>query len=313
MAAVLLNAIPILFLIFFGYLIQYKNWMLQSTVDEIKKGVTNVALPAVLFQTFINMNLKKEYIWVMVAIFVLMIIFLIIGELVNYIPTLNNPLNPFIISACTFGLLGIPLFGTVFGMENLDKISILGVGHEFFVWFVYVTYMEMKLTNKRFSVEMLKGFVKSPLILMIVLGIVFNIAGYGVLFRENPVLKGIYATIQYIGNLATPSILMIVGYGLKFNKAYMKKSSKLVILRYVIVFIIGYIFKICVIDFLIESDKLFNYAYFTFLVLPPPLSLSVFISKYGTEEQQDLINNTAVLSTVCSILLFLLFVVFFVK
>jgi hypothetical protein len=278
-------------------------------MEDLKRGVTNVALPAVLFQTFLNMNLRKEDVWIMIATFVLMILFFIVGELFNLIPLLYNSLNPFIMSACTFGLLGITLFGTVFGMENLDKISVFGIGHEFFVWFVYVTSIEMKLTGKKFSVEMIKGLVKSPFILMIVLGIVLNVTGYGKMFQLNPVLKGIYSTIQYIGNLATPTILIIVGYGLKFKKAYMKQSTKFVFLRYLVVLIVGYIFKIFIIDRLIQPDILFDYAYFTFLILPPPLSLSVFISRHGTEEQQDLVNNTSVLSTVTSVSIFLVFVI----
>ena len=308
MAAVLLNAIPILLLILFGLIIKQKQWMSSSTVDEIKKGVTNVALPAILFQTFVNMELKREYFGLIVAIFLLMMLFFSVGILLNKIPALKHPLNPFIVSACTFGLLGIPLYSTVFGIENLGKIAILGVGHEFFVWFVYVTYMEMKLTNKKFSVEMAKGFVKSPLIIMIVLGIVMNISGYGKLFQLNPYLRGVYATIQYIGNLATPSILMIVGYGLRFKKSYMRQSIKFVILRYSIILTIGYLFKWFCINRIVHVDKLFNYAYFTFLILPQPLSLSVLVAKFGTAEQQDLVNNTAVLSTIFSISAFLLFI-----
>ena len=309
MAAVLLNVIPILLLIAFGFLIQRKQWLQTSTVDEIKKGVTNVALPAVLFQTFINMDLKKEYFWVMVMSFILMLTFLGLGVILNKIPRLAHPLNPFMVSACTFGLLGIPLYGTVFGMENLANISILGVGHEFFIWFVYVTYMEMKFNNKGFSLEMVKGFIKSPLILMIVLGIVLNVTGYGRLMHENVVLKGVYATIQYIGNLATQCILMIVGFGLKFNTDHMKQSIKFVILRYIIVFTVGYAFKWIFLDGVSGLGKLFDYAYFTFLILPPPLSLSVFITKYGKEEYQDLVNNTVVLFTVISVSIYLLFVV----
>jgi predicted permease len=308
MNAVLLNVIPILLLISFGFLVQKKKWLKDSTVDELKKAVTNVALPAVLFISFINMELKKEYFLVMVITFVLMMVFLFVGIMLNRVPALANPLNPFMVSACTFGLLGIPLYGTVFGVENLGKFSVFGVGHEFFVWFVYITYLEIKLSNKKFSVEMMKGFMKSPLIIMIALGIILNVTGLAILVQENFILKGIYTTIQYIANLATPTILIIVGYGLKINHSYMRQGFKFLIIRYSVVLIIGYTFKWLLIDKLIVSDNLFDYAYFTFLILPQPLSLSVFVGKYGTEEQQDVVNNAAVLSTLFCIIVFLLFI-----
>jgi malate permease and related proteins len=308
MSALFLSVIPILSLISFGLLVQKKKWMSTGAIDEIKKGVTNVALPAVLFLSFVNLELKKEYFWVMVMIAVLMVLCLAIGIGLNHIPAISHPLNPFMVSACTFGLLGIPLFSTAFGMDNIGKLSILGVGHEFFVWFIYFTYLEMKLCKKKFSVEMMKGFAKSPLILMVLLGIILNLTGYGRLLYTNPILKGVYATMQHIANLATPLVLMIVGYGLKLEKSYLKQSLRFVVLRYVVMLTVGYIFKFMVIDRTIVGDKLFDYAYFTLLILPQPLILPVFVAKFGTEEQYYLVNNAAVLSTFLCVSVFLLFI-----
>lgn len=59
-------------------------------------------------------------------------VFFLIGFFINKFKPLYHPMNPFVSSAFCFGLLGIPLFGTVLGSENLGKISILGVGNELF-------------------------------------------------------------------------------------------------------------------------------------------------------------------------------------
>jgi malate permease and related proteins len=308
MTEVLANIIPILVLISFGFLAQRKQWIKAEAVDEVKKAVINAALPAVLFQTFVRMELRKEYFIIMIMSFVLMVLLLTVGSLVNKIKCISHPLTPFMVSGFTFGLLGVPLYSTVFGVENLGNISVLGVGHEFFVWFIYYTLLEIKLSNKKLSIEMTKGFIKSPLIIAIVLGMLLNITNFSIILEENYILKGLNNTISYIGSLATPTILMIVGYGLKLEKRYMRLSVKFVLLRYAVILTIGYLFKGLIINPFLQMDKLFNYAYFTFLILPQPLSLSIFVSKYGSEEQQNITSNTIVLATIVSVTLFLLFV-----
>lgn len=58
-----------------------------------------------------------------------------------------------------------------------------------------------------------------------------------------------------------------------------------------------------------SSNQYFNYAYFTFLILPPPFSLPIFLTEYGGRyKYRELINNTVMLSTVTSVVIYILFV-----
>lgn len=307
-AEIIAKLIPIFLLISIGKYIGYKEYLQQSTIDEIKKIVINVCLSAVLFIAFLTMELKIEYFAVFIIVFILLNILFLIGFGINRIPKLKHPLTPFITSGFTFGLLGIPLFTTVFGIENIGKLSIIGVGHEFFIWLIFYTTMRMRLKQERFSGKVIKEIIRSPLILSIVFGIIFNVAGLGMLINQNPILQGIYVTIEYLANIATPLILIIVGYGLKFNKKYMKQSTRFVMLRMAVAIIIGYAFKYLIINRVMEPDLIFDYAYFTFITLPPPLSLSIFVGAYGTKELEELTNNTVVLNTVVSIAIFSLFI-----
>ncbi len=308
MAEIISKIIPILFLISLGYIMQYNKILKQTTIDEIKKVVINLSLPSVLFVTYLKMELKMEYIYIFIIIFIMSMAFYGLGILLNKIKTIAHPIIPFMVSSCSFGLLGVPLYATVFGVENLDKLSILGFGHEVFMWFFYVTILKITFSKEKFSLETVKGFCTSPLILSIVLGLFFNILGFNSWFNDNALLKGFYITIQYLGNLATPLILIIIGFGLKFNKRYMVLSIRFVAIRLAVILIIGYIFKVLLIDRIITPDPLFNYAYFTFLILPPAFSSAIFIGEYSTKEHKELANNAVVLSTVVCIAIFILFV-----
>ncbi|AEB74980.1 AEC family transporter [Clostridium botulinum] len=308
MSDIVSHVIPIILLIALGYFIKCKQILDESMLEGMKKIVLNISLPAILFITFINMDIKKEHFLIMFLTLALLCVFYFVGEVVNKIKFLSHPLNPFISTGFCFGLLGIPLFGTVFGTENLGKISIFGVGHEIFIWFVYYNLVKIKLTHEKLSFKVVLDFFTSPLLLSIILGVLFNLLGFGECFKVNPLLKGIFTTIQYISNLGTPLILIIIGYDLKFNKKYMKQSIIFVITRMIIILAIGYGFKFLVLDKIIASDTMFNYAYFTFLILPIPFSLPIFVSEYGTNEDKELINNAVVLSTAVCIIVFIAFV-----
>lgn len=310
MTDIFAKVIPILLLISLGQYLRHKEILHQSSIDEIKKIVINIALSAVLFLAFISMELKGEYFLVFIIMFLLMHVFYFVGGLLNKIDAISHPLLPFMTSGFTFGLLGIPLFTTVFGIENIGKLSILGVGHEFYVWLLFYPSMAMKFKNQKFSLKTVREILLSPLMISIVLGMTFNITGLGLWIQENPIANGFYTTIQYLANLATPLILIIVGFGLRFNKKYMKQSIKFVVIRMTSILIVGYICKYLIINPVITSDSMFDYAYFTFLILPPPLSLPIFVGAYSTKEHEELANNTVVLNTVVSISVFILFILF---
>ena len=55
------QVLPILMLIFLGYWIRYKRFLTEVTIDELRKIVVNLALPAVLFISFLSIELKWSY------------------------------------------------------------------------------------------------------------------------------------------------------------------------------------------------------------------------------------------------------------
>lgn len=300
--------IPILLLISLGCFFRYKNTFKQTTIDEVKKLVIDIAFSAVLFITFLNMELRKEYFLVSIIIFLMLTLFYFAGIILNMIKLIKHSLIPFFSSGFAFGFLGIPLFSTIFGVENLGKLSILGIGHEFFIWLLFYTLLKIKLGNQKFSVETGIQIFKSPVIISITLGIILNLTGLGTSIHYNPIAKGLYTTIEYLSNLSTPLILIIIGYGLRFNKKYMKQSVLFIMIRFIVILSIGYFTKIFVINKIVAPDLMFDYAYFTFLILPSPLTLPIFVGASSTQEYEELANNTVVLNTVVSIVIFIIFV-----
>jgi predicted permease len=114
-------------------------------------------------------------------------------------------------------MLGISLFGSAYGLEKIGYLAIVDLGHETFIWFVFLALLLVKRDGLQNSRELVQAFFKSPVIIAILTGILLNIVDARELLYQLPVTGGLMATFQFLGNLTIPVILMIVGYGIKLD------------------------------------------------------------------------------------------------
>lgn len=304
----LIEVLPIIMLLVIGKILQQKGLLKKETENQLKSGLINIILPLILFITFKNMTLKLEYIILILITFLMLNCFYFIGGLINKLLKIDNVTLQFFTSAVAFGLLGIPLFEGVYGIDNLDQLSILGISNEFFVWFVYITLLKKKLNNQKFDKNTIFNVIKSPIIIMIFLGLLFNILNIESFIGNYVLYQGLLNTINYIIAMATPLILIVIGAGINLDYTYLKKALYFVVIRLIIMLVLGYLIKLFVIDMFYNADRMFNLAYFTYLILPPPFSLPLFVGQYSTEENTGIINNATVISTLISVFLFVVMV-----
>jgi hypothetical protein len=114
-----------------------------------------------------------------------------------------------------------------------------------------------------------------------------------------------------MANVATPLILLSIGYSMDINKKYMAPTLRLMFVRFVVTFGIGYAFKFLVIDNLFEVTPIMNYAYMTFLMLPPLFSLPLFVGIARTNEDEEIASNAVVSYTAFSLVMFILVAIVF--
>ena len=70
------RVLPILILIGLGYLIRRRQFLPEATVADLRKIAVNLALPSVLFISFLEMELRLTYVVIFVMMFVLCMAFL---------------------------------------------------------------------------------------------------------------------------------------------------------------------------------------------------------------------------------------------
>lgn len=206
-------------------------------------------------------------------------------------------------------MLGISLFGSAYGLEKIGYIAIIDLGHETFIWFVYLALLLMKRDGLQNPGELVRTFFKSPVIIAILAGIGFNLMEIQTALYQLPLTGALMATLQFLGNLTIPLILMIVGYGIKLDRSGIKEALPVVVIRLLILIPLAWILNIFLIRGLLQLEKPFEAALFTLLILPPPFIIPLYM-RPGLVEEKRYINNVLTLYTIVSIVIYTVYFVF---
>jgi malate permease and related proteins len=295
--------LPILLLLLLGYSLRRINFLSEAVMDGLKKIVVNIALPAVLFLSFLQVEMEPSFFVVFVAVFLLCLFLYGVGRLLKPVVAPQHDYFPNLMTGFEYGMLGISLFGSAHGLQSLPFIAVIGLGHEIFIWFVFLPLLLAKRDGIQQFSDLLKSFIKSPVIIAIFAGLAGSIFGLEDALYAGPVTGGIMATLAFLSNLTIPLILMVVGYGIKLDRAGMGESSRVVIIRLAILIPLAMLINTLLIKGLLGLGQPYASALFVLLILPPPFIIPLFMRKDVIEEKHY-VNNTLALYSLVSITIF---------
>lgn len=298
--------VPIIILLIVGKWIQKKAFLSEETVSELKKLVVNFALPAVLFISFLYVDLQLVYIWFVPIILGICLVLYLLGIIIQKSMNIRGEYFPFLITGFEYGMIGVSLFGAAYGLEQLGKIAIIDFGQEMFVWFIYMALLTRKREGNTNMLELVKMFATSPVIIAIFTGIILNLLRLPEVLDIVPFAEGILGGIELIGSLTVPLILIVVGYGIQIDKQEFAYSARVILIRLAVNISAAILLNRFVIDGLLGLDKGFQAAFFTLLILPPPFILTLFMKQDLIQERHS-IDNTLTLHTISTICVFIVY------
>jgi len=297
---------PILLLLSLGYAIRKKEFITAATVDDLRKIVVNLALPAVFFISFLDIELQISYLNVSVIVFALCVFLFILGKLLHRRIATEHEYFPFLMTGFEYGMLGISLFGSAYGLENIAYITVIGLGHEIFIWFVFLALLLMKRDGTQNVTEIGKEFFKSPVIIAILAGLILNLLGLRDFLYQTPLTGGVLNSLQFLTGLTVPLILIIVGYGIKIDREGINESVGLTALRLGILIPLAIMINIVVLGNWLQLAPGFQIGLFTLMILPPPFIIPLYM-RSGDEDERIYVNNTLMVYTLASIVIFTIF------
>lgn len=216
---------PIFVTITLGVFAKKKNMISEEASQGLQKFVMTFCLPCVLFNSCLTGNFGVESITAMGL--VLPLIFLSslwafkIGR--KRYPYHNIPL---LFSAQETGMLGIPLFITLFGAAQAYRMGVLDVAQALIA--IPVIAILSADTGKNPSAGyVLKKVFQSPLLLMSILGLVLNLTGAIHILNEIGLGGIITETTGFLSQPVSAVILFCVGYNFSLGKGNRKHIFEL--------------------------------------------------------------------------------------
>lgn len=303
---ILNRVLPILLLLFLGYWIRRTRFLSDDLIEGLRKVVVYLALPAVLFLSFLQVELKPSFLVVFFVIFFLCVLLYGLGRLLRPRLAPNQTYFPFLTTGFEYGMLGISLFASAYGLQNIGYIAVIDLGHEIFIWFVFLALLMMTREDAQSPGQLFQSFLKSPVILGILAGILLNLAGVSHSLADWPVTGGIIAALEFLASMTIPLILIIVGTGIQLNREGFGNASRVVLLRLVILIPLAILLGQALIQDLLQLEKAFAVALFVLLILPPPFIVPLFMNQDSISDRRY-VNNVLTLHTIVTIAVFAIF------
>lgn len=297
------QVLPILFLIFLGNRLRAHKYIQEETVEELKKIVVNIALPAVLFISFTRIELASSYFTLSLLVFTICLFLFFMGKILQPFLAPQYSYFPFMTTGFEYGMLGVSLFGSAYGLENLGYIAVIDLGHEVFIWFVLLPLLLAKGDGKGDLKGIISTFSKNPVVISIILGVTINLLGLTDKVGEIIVIGAVISALEFLSGLTIPLILIVVGYGIHIRLEGIKDVLKIIIVRYTLIIPIILLFNKYIIRDLFQLGQPFEIALVTLFILPSPFIIPLFMKK-GLTEEREYINNVLAMQTIISVVIF---------
>lgn len=306
-AETLVSVLPILMLMALGVVLRVSRVLDDVAVDALKKLVVNVVLPAVLFNAFLVVDFTAEYLTLLLIVPAVCLLLLALGHLARRILPGHRTVTPYLFTGFEFGMLGLALFTAAFGVASVPVMGMVGLGHEFFIWFVFVTLLRRTMEGAVPMRQMLASFVSSPLIIAIAAGLLLNLLGLGTILAGVPIGAAVLETVSLVAAIIVPVILIIVGHGTRLSRAGVWQAAPLVAARFSVTLTLALLLNHFVVSGWLGLPPVAEAAVFTLLILPPPFIVPIFLPR-SRREEITYANNVLSLHTVVTLIAFVTYI-----
>ena len=134
----LARIVPLIGFICLGVLFRWRGLLEGKTVEQLKWLIVHVLLPGVLFKTFLQARLHPGIAVIAAAVFATNILLYGSGLLLSRGLKHGGRYAPFLTCGMEYGMLGLALFTSLYGMAKAQYIAVIDLGHEFFFCFLFI-------------------------------------------------------------------------------------------------------------------------------------------------------------------------------
>ncbi|QEN08773.1 permease [Oceanispirochaeta crateris] len=303
-----LSILPVLLFFSLGILLRKKKFLKENSSQDIKKIVSTLALPALLFQAFASISFEASHLLLVITIFLICLMMVLIGRVTARILKIRTPYWPLMMGGFEMGMLGYALFLSIYGKEHIAQFALMDLGQVLFVFFVLMTLLIREKEGNSSPKSILLSFLKSPVILAIFAGLITGMIKP--LVDPNSLTTALGEFLTLTGNLTVPLISLMIGYELNFKKSGMTLALMTIMVRKTLLIGLAFLVNTLIIRNYLGLDRIYEMALLTMFLLPSPFVISIYM-KQEDKENLDYVNNTLSLSTIISVCLLILLTILY--
>ena len=220
---VLEMVLPIFVTLLIGVMVRKRNILDEDGCEAIKKLVSSIMLPVVLFNAFLFADYSKDMIMIIIVVFVSELILLGLGYLLRrFIPDHANYF-PFLLCTMECGALGYPLIAMLYGAKGVSELAIMDASNCVFTISIVVPLLLAADGSSAEPRSIIKNAVTSPTFIAMLLGIAMGLLVH---LDDALVDSVVFECYKKVGAfIAGPTgmlILLTVGYGIVLRKDLIK-------------------------------------------------------------------------------------------
>ena len=292
--SVLQAVLPVFTALFLGMLCRKTNFLSREGIDNLKKVVVNITLPAVLFGAFATAEYSISTIAVPVVTYILCLVILGVGFLLTRLFRIQLRVAPFFATGFEAGMLGYALFALLFPGVSPSKFAILDLGQTLFVFTAFKILLSGKTDWKAIG----KDMVTSPILWAVGIGVVLGATGLWQLFGQWGVGGVISGVSDFVAAPTGMIILLTVGYDLVLREISWGKTLRFIGLRLIAMGVFVGIYILLNRTFL--HNQLFEGAILLMAILPPPYVIPIFAD--SPEDRSQVSSALSALTLTCVLL-----------
>lgn len=299
------KVLPVFLLFIVGMLLRHRQMLSSEAIRDFKKLVVNLTLPLALFLTFSGVALEARHAAIFATVFIFCTLAMLFGKVIGPRVGIASPLFPLLMTGFEAGMMGYAIFAAVYGADQLYKFGIVDLGQVTFVFFVLVAMLERlsKGSPRRSIGQISVGFILTPVIVAILLGIAFNQLHWTAPMRSSAIGAGIFQAAKWIAEMTTPLVGIIIGYEMRLKRGALALPIRTIAIRMALWVPIGLLVNALLIDRILHLDRTFQAAVMTMFILPPPFVIPLFL-KDSDEAEQTYAVNTLSLATIVTLFAF---------
>lgn len=304
------KVLPVFLLILLGAGLRRLRFLQAATVQEIKRLIVTFTLPATLFLAFSTVAVEPAYLLIAASVFAACLLVFWLARRIGPPLGLRSAYFPSLLTGFEAGMLGYAIFGAVYGAGAIYSFGIVDLGQVLFVFFILVPALQRMESGARPFAETLTGFLKTPVILAIVGGLLFQALGLTRLFAQSALLDSLLGALRLLGGMTTPLVALAIGYELALRPGSLGRPALTAALRLLIWIPLAVLFAWGVVGRWLGLDPIFQAAVLTMALLPGPFVIPIFMRSTEPDDV-DFVVNALTLGTLATLLLYALVPVLF--